>query len=215
MARLTNLEIFKYASEKIDRSNSPDIQKLAFVWMYEEARLEWLRFKVKDFEVTELQRSDLRVFIREVDLGNTKKAYIDPDWNLAFVMSVWADFDFECNGAINTYTRPIMPFSIDEGPEAMTDPFNQPNDEWPRYIERHDSQGLYLDLLSTNTPQGVSVFYVKKPEPYGLLTDPTGFTEEDQAQQYEIIDRAVMKYELSIENYNKYQGMGQEVSQNG
>jgi len=215
MPKLTNLEIFRYASEKIDKSNSPDVQKLAFVWMYEEARLEWLRLKSKDFEVTEAQRSDLRIFIRDTDLGNVRKAYINDNLNVAFILGVWADFDFECNGTVNTYTRPIMPLSIDEAAEAMTDPFNQPDDEFPRYVERRDAQGLYFDILSTNVPKGVSVFYVKKPNPYALLTDPNGFTEEDQAQQYDIIDRAVMKYELSIENFNKYQGMGQEVQTNG
>jgi len=215
MAKLTNLEIFRYASEKIDKSNSPDIQKLAFVWMYEEARLEWLRLKVKDFEVTELQRSDARAFIRDRDFGDVKQVRITDNLNIAFVLGVWADFDFQCGAQVTTYTRPIMPFTIDEGVESLTDPFNQPDDEFPRYIERRDDLGLYFDILSTNVPKGVSVFYVKKPNHYALLEDPTGFTEEDQPQQYDIIDMAVMKYELSIENFNKYQGSAQEVNSNG
>jgi len=215
MAKLTNLEIFRYASEKLDKSNSPDIQKLAFVWMYEESRLEWLRLKVKDFEVTELQRSDARAFIRDKDFGDVRQVNITDDLNIAFVLGVWADFDFQCGAQITTYTRPIVPFTVDEGIESLSDPFNQPDDEFPRYIERRNDAGLYFDILSTNTPKGVSVYYVKKPKPYALLTEPNGFTEEDQAQQYDIIDMVVMKYSLSIEDYNKWQATGQEVQNNG
>lgn len=215
MARLTNEELYKYAGVKYDKSNSPHVQKKAFVWLYSQARLNWLRFKFKDFEVTNIARSDLRQFIRDFDFGDVRRVIIPDSLNVEFVAGVYADFEFFCNGNTNLRTRPIIPFTADGGVESGSDPYWQPNDEFPSYMERNNGQEWYLDILSTNTPKGVAVFFCKKPKPFDLLENPTGFTEEDEKQQYDILDMAVRDYDAIIENYNQYQARDKQVQENG
>ncbi|MGG7664069.1 hypothetical protein [Dyadobacter sp. BHUBP1] len=188
--------------------------KQAFMWFYSQARLEWLRLKAKDFEMTALQRSDLLPFVRDVDFGDTRKVYLEESLRIELVLGVWADFVFECNGKSTLYTSAIKPLTIDEAAEAMRDPFNQPDDEFPAYVQRNDGKP-YLDILSTSVPQGVSVHFIMKPIDYDLLGNPGGYTQEDEAQQHQIVDLAVAKYQLSIENLNQYQGSRLEIHNSG
>ncbi|MCE7039242.1 hypothetical protein [Dyadobacter sp. CY312] len=213
MAKLTNLELYKYAQVKWDKSNSPHETPPDFKRRYEEARLEWMKLKFKDFEVTESVRSDLWPFIREKDFGSTKIVRfkdVAPD-RLLYKTAVHGDYTFACNGKQTTYTLPIVPRTIDNMNAIGQDPWNQPDDTEPMYVEGNDGSGAYLEVHSTTVPQNLTVHYLKAPEPFGLLTDRNGFTEEEETQQYEIIDIAVKKYELSIENYGRFQGMAQEI----
>ena len=215
MARLTNSQVYKYFQGKVDKANAPYIPPAQMALMYTESRLEWLRLKSKDFEVTTLQRSDLRPFIKEQDFGSVLTVSIPNDSEILYTMGVWANFEFECKGVTRISTRPIRPLTIDEAAEIMMDPFNQPNDEFPAYVERSDNNVPYLDILCSSAPVEGTVFFIKSPKPFELLTDPNGYTDESETAQFEIIDIAVKKAELEIENLNKFQGMREEISNNG
>lgn len=215
MGKLTNLELYKYAQEKYDKYNSPHIRHRAFQWMYSEARKEWLRQKLKDYETVEQVRMDLLPFNREKDFLNTKRINLNqvaPD-KIEQRTGVWADFEFECNGEVKIYTFPVQPLTKDVAAVLMTDPFNQPSDEFPYYLDKNDGQP-YLEILSTTTPQVVTLSYIKAPKDYDLINDPNGYTEEEETQQYEILDISVKKAELSIENFAKFQGMREEIQTN-
>lgn len=216
MSKLSNVELYKYAQVKYDKYASPHMTRRAFQWMYSEARKEWLKAKYKDYEVVESVRADLRPFNRDQDFANTKKINLSAIGSnkVEFITAVWGDFEFQCNGKNTIYTSAIKPVSIDQAAELMRDPFNQPDDEFPIYLDRNDGQP-YIEILSTTTPQVVTVHYIKKPEDYGLLTNPDGLTEEEETQQYEILDISVKKVELSIENFGKFQGMREEIQGNG
>lgn len=213
MAKLSNLELYKYAQVKWDKSNSPHETPANFKRRYEEARLEWMKLKFKDFEVTEAVRSDLWPFIREKDFGSTKIVRFNdvaPD-RLLYKTAVRGDYTFACNGKQNTYTLPIVPRTMDNMNAIGRDPFNQPDDTEPMYVERNDGTGPYLEIQSTTLAQNVTMHYIKAPDPFGLIANPNGFTEEEEMQQYEILDIAIKKYELSIENFGRFQGMTQEI----
>ena len=215
--KLTNIEIYKYAQVLWDKSNSPHEPPLNFKRRYEDARMEWIKLKFKDFEVSELVRSDLWPFIREKGFGSTKILRFNdvaPD-KLLYKTAVHGDYSFSCNGRTNTYTLPIVARTIDNMNAIGQDPFNQPDDTEPMYIESNNiTDGPHLQIQSTTVPANVVLHYIKYPEPY-LISTQGGFTEEEEMQQYEIIQLAVRSYELSIENPLRFQGMGQEIQQRG
>ena len=215
MAKKTNIELYKHAQVKWDKANQPHQNASDFQKRYQEARLEWMKLKWKDFETTEAARNDLRPFIREKDFGNVRVVNFSEIPNKMFITAVHGNFSFSCNGKTTTYTLPIVPRSIDNFNGSTTDPFNQPDDTEPVYIERNIGSGTYIEVQSTTVPQALTVHYIKEPNPFSLVSSPNGTTEEEEAQQYEIVDIAIRKYELSNENYQRFQAMGQEISQSG
>lgn len=216
MSKLNNLDLYNYAQEKYDKYNSPYMTERAFQWMYSEARKEWLKDKLKQYETVEQVRMDLAPFNREKDFIATNRINLSgtaPD-KVEFKVALWANFEFECNGEITVYTVPVQPVSKDQVANLLRDPFNQPTDEFPIYIEKNDGQP-YLEILSTSIPQVATLSFVKAPKDFNLVSDPQGFTEEEEMQQYEILDISVKKAELTIENFGKFQGMREEIQSNG
>lgn len=216
MSKLTNDALYRYAQVKYDKYNTPHFTRRAFQWIYSEARREWLRLKYKDYETVEAIRSDLRPFNRSFDFSNTRRldlSTIQPP--LEYITAVYADFNFECNGKTTPYTFAVRPFTKDNAAVSMTDPFNQPDDEFPVYLDRNENGISFLEVLSLTVPITATVEYLKSPDDFNLVLNPSGFTEEGETQQYEILDIAVKKVELSIENFAKFQAMREEIQTNG
>lgn len=211
MARKTNLDIYKAAQEKWDKANKPHETQDAFKLLYEEARLEWLKLKAKDFETTELVRKDLWPFIRKKEFGTTDKIFLDsvlPD-RIFIRTKLTGDYVFECNGTRTTRNLTINPRAVDS--DISQDPFNQPHDTEPVYYDDSEGKRTFMDILTPSTPQNVILRYVKYPEPYQLLDLPFGYTEEDEDQQNEIIDMAVEKHLAKIGDYQKMQAQAIEL----
>jgi hypothetical protein len=215
MAKKTNLGIYKAAQVKWDKARRPHQSAADFQLRYEESRLEWMKLKIKDFEVSELVRADLWPFIRRKDFGDTNRIYINgvsPDRIFARTR-LSGDYDFECNGKVTRRTLPIVPRSVDS--DIFQDPYNQPIDTDPIYQDKNDGTGTFMEILSPSVPKNVVLEYIKYPEPYLLTTNPDGFTEEDEVQQNEITDIAVQKYLASIGNYQAMQAQQLETQTSG
>lgn len=213
--RLTNREIYQYAQELWDKANNPHDTPAAFRRRYEDARLTWLRLKAKDFEVTEMNREDLRPFIREQNFASTREVILDESLKIFRITALLGDFTFECSGKRTVRTLPIKPRSIDAIGASLTDAWNIPDDTEPAYYERWRNGGNVLEILSTSTPDNVVLHWIKEPDRYNLDTDQGGFTEEGREQQQEIILMAVKGYELQIENYQRFQGTAQQIQSAG
>ena len=215
MSKLSNIDLYKYAQGKYDKYNTPYVTRRYFQWVYSQARSEWFRLKYKDYEVSEAVRSDLRPFNRSKDFLNTSRINLNEVTpGEKFITTVYADFEFSCNGSDTVYTRQVKPLSKDEAATKMTDPFNQPNNEFPFYTDENDGQP-YLQILSETAPIVTTVGYLKEPDDYKLLDDPNGFTEENESSQYEILDLAVRSVELTVENFSKFQSMREKIMTNG
>lgn len=215
MARKTNLGIYKAAQKKWDKANTPHQTQAAFLLLYSESRLEWMKLKVKDFEVTEQVRTDLLPFIRKKDFGTTDKVIlknIGSDRIFART-KLTGVFTFECAGKKTKRTLDIPPRSVDS--DIFNDPFNQPDDTDPCYYDDNDGAGPYMLILSTNVPENVVLRYIKYPEPYELLDRPNDVTEEDELQQDEIIDMAVAKYLGQIRDFERMQAQQLEIQKQG
>lgn len=215
MARKTNLGIYKAAQEKWDKANSPHLPQFPFSVLYQESRLEWLKLKVKDFEVTELVRVDLLPFLRKKEFGTAEKlllSQVGPD-RIFHRTKLTGVFTFECNGKQTKRTIDIAPRAVDS--DIANDPYNQPEDTDPVYYDDNDGDGPYIQVLSTNVPEDVVLRYVKYPEPYKLIEDPEGFTEEEEAQQNEIIDIAVAKYLGRSRDFQGMQAQELEIQNRG
>lgn len=210
--KLTNIELYENALLKIEQYGSPDWEIADFRLRYEEARYEWLKDKSKDFEVVALNRSVLLPFIRSSERGATKIVRYDSlQDNVFTVTSLTGIFDFSCKGKTNSYTLPIVPTRVDAN--FTVDPYATPTDAFPAYIEQNngDGNGAFIQILSNQIPRGVVLQYIKEPERYDPVNDPAGFTEEDRPAQNDILDIAIKKYELSSENYNRFNAMSEEI----
>lgn len=215
MAKKTNKGIYKAAQVKWDKANRPHQSEPDFVLRYEEARLEWMKLKVKDFEVTEFARVDLLPFIRSKNFGSTNRissGAVAPDRIFART-SLTGVFNFECNGKVTPRTLKITPRSQDTDDE--TDPFNQPIDTDPMYEDDNEGAGEFIQILSQSIPSNVILKYIKYPEPYNLRNAPDGTTEEDELQQNEIIDLAVEKYFASTRDFQAVQAQSLETQSKG
>lgn len=215
MAKKTNLEIYNAAAVKWDKARRPDQSRTDFKLRYEEARLEWLKLKMKDFEVTEFTRMDLLPFLRQKDFGTTNRVYLRavlPDIIFARTQLTGV-YKFECNGKITPRTLPIIPRRVDS--DIFQDPFNQPIDTDPVYYDSSDATGQYIQILSTSVPEDVTLRYVKHPAVYDLILNPNGYTEEGEAQQNEIIDIAVQMYLQSIRDFETMQAQQLELQSKG
>lgn len=213
--KLTNREIYRYAQELWDKANNPHDTPFAFRLRYEDARLVWLRLKAKDFEVTEMVRKDLRPFIREQKFASTREVQLTDNLKIFRITALLGDFTFECSGKRTVRTLPIKPRQIDAVGASLTDAWNVPDDTEPIYFERWLNGGNILEILSTSTPENVTLHWIKEPDRYNLDSDPDGYTEEEREQQMEIVQIALKDYELGIENYNRFQGRTQQLASSG
>lgn len=107
------------------------------------------------------------------------------------ILSILADFEFECRGDIKLYTRPVVPLSFDAIGVSLDDPFIQPNDHFPAYVERPTPLGRSIEIKSENEPKKIYFWYIKYPDPIDIVNDPNGFIELDALAQEEIIKRVL------------------------
>jgi hypothetical protein len=203
--RLTNLEIYKSAQEKYDKANNPHITQKNFVYIYEEARNEWLALADKDFEITEKRRSDFRGFISRETFQSSQKIQIND--KVLYLKAVSAFFDFNCNGIIKELEVSVPSRSWDEITPILRNPFYCPTNEEPVYVEYSNQIGPLIEIYSTSIPKRVDITYIKRPLPYALLTNPSGTTEENREQQEYILDLCIAKIKLKFNQQFGYQAM--------
>ena len=216
MPKKSNEQLYDEFLTHADVANNPYRTPYQFQTVYQNSRLKWFKLKYKDFERTEAVRADLRPFIRSKEFG---KGNIIPiaasEIKLEYITAVNGIWTFQCNGKNTERQLPIVPKPIDVANAMVVDPFRQPDDTEPIYIERNEGEGFYLQILSANWPSKVFVHYLKEPEPFNLLDDPGGFTEEEEMQQNEILDMALGRHELITENMNRYQALQNEIQSKG
>jgi len=214
----TNRQLYKYTNDKADESNRPYMKPALFNTLYEAARLGWMKLKHKDYETHESVRRDLAPFDRHYLFGDTRTVRLS-DLPIAnehrFLTGVHADFTLSCNGSDLTYTLPVVPIAKDKAFALLTDPFGQPDDTEPCYIESSDNGGEFLKILSTNVPKAVTVHYLKYPAAMDVINNPDGLTEEGEAQQLEIVAMLLEAYFADIENFNSSQKKREEIINSG
>ena len=193
--RLTNLEIYKSAQEKWDKSSNPHVSQTDFQRIYTEARNEWLALTDKDFEVTEKRRSDFRGFVFKSTFSGDK--YSIPE-EVLYIKSVASTFSFSCDGVTQQIKVPVDPRSWDEINEALRNPLQCPTDEEPNYVEYSEGSLNILEIYSKTAPTVTEVVFVKRPTNYDLISNPGGTTIENREQQENIIDIAVAKVKMKF-----------------
>ena len=195
--RLTNLELYKYAQEKYDKANTPNVSQRNFVLFYTEARSDWLALIDKDYELTEKRRSDFRGFILPQTFSGDTKVLGD---EVLYIKAMLTSFATSCDSVPKV---PVQPRSWDEVTESLRNPFTCPNDEEPVYVE-YDNK---VEIYSTTVPTLTKFIYVKRPKAFDLIGDPGGFTDENREQQEMILDIAVAKIKLKFSQQFGYEAI--------
>lgn len=215
--KLTNIQLYNYGRKKADDSNGTFWKPPTFIQNYHEARLEWIRLKLPDFERNEAVRRDLEPFVVEphnfgavnrISLGALLHSY-------AGLTMIHGEWGFMCDGQITKRTLPIPPKPIEKAIPALLDFAEQPADTDPWYIEEKEGELMYIRVMSQNVPDNLTIHYVRHPKPLDLVNEPDGYTEEGQTQQLEILAIALKKMKVTSENYNSAQAIGQEIAQKG
>lgn len=200
---------------KIDKYASPYWDMVDFKYRYEEARLEWLKVKAENFERDSTHIADLAPFIRVKELGVIgedkiiRYSSILPD-RIFRVTGLQGLFDFCYKKKTNTRLLPIKAKKVDYKNTDMAI-MGRRSSANPTYETRNDGSGAYVVINSLLTPRNVEIHYIKEPEPFDLLDNPSGYTEEERSAQNEILDITIKKYELTTENYNRFNAMSEEV----
>lgn len=206
---MTNIEIYDYIMDKLDKSDSPYFTPEQVSRVFNESYLEWIENTANSFELTEKRRKDLIELTRIRNYGNSKLLDLTVfNSDILRVMAVHGDYSYDCKGQVNTYTRPIKPITWDSFATFGEDPYNQPNDHFPGYVEYSDSNGKpYIRIESTSTPSNVQVVYIKQPVKMDAENSPNASIEIKDTQTLEVIDICLSKLKLNIEDFNSVQAL--------
>lgn len=194
---MTHNELAEYTRVLFDKYQSPWFDDAETSTLLNTAYYEWLKLKVKKFEVDgEIRRSLINLTIKDTV---TATAVIDLD-DLSFeyyrVIALAGTWDFECNNITTRRTVPIKPISWDDYYRTNNDPFNKAEDAFPLYVELF-STVPQLEIKSTTVPLSVDIVYLKMPVRINLPTTANTDIEVPDDCAREIAEFAVMK-ELGI-----------------
>lgn len=154
---------------------------------------EYVRYvdEVSNLPEGEPLRARIAPLVQEKQLSDTGVIPASALSGSMKILSILADFDFECRGDVNRYTRPVTPLSFDALGVSLDDPSTQPSDTFPSYIEKPSPAGRSIEIKSDNTPKKIYLWYIKYPDPIDIENDPNGTIELDALAQEEIIKRVL------------------------
>lgn len=195
---------------RLDKYGSPYFDEAQVDAFFNDAYHEWIKLKARRGEYSDENRQALGILVQSKDHPNTKTINLDslgpaPER----IWAVLGNFNITCNGVTTLTTRPIVPIHHDRIGEALSNPFEQPEDMFPVYTQKGTVGGVNtLTIYSDSTPVMVEVVWIKEPVPMNSATDPSGFIEIGKTQQYEVIALTLQMMEINIENPFRAQAVG-------
>ena len=217
MTKLSNKKIYDYIMLKLDKHGSPYFTPAQVSDFFNEAYLEWIPLTAKSGELTDKRRQDLHELVRVLKIGDNRIIDLNVlDPAPCHIWALFADFNFECKGVVKKYTRPVEPIQWDTYAIRADDPYNQPTDTFPGYVQYADNSGRpLLRIESKSLPRDVEIVYIKEPILMDAKNKPNDTIEVKRTQQMEIIDICLAKLELNIQNQFGYQATTQvEIPRN-
>lgn len=201
MTKLTNKEVYDSIMLKLDKFGSPYFTEDWVSIVFNESYVEFVNLAFREFEQSPKRRADL---VNLVKKGSVSATSVIP-YNLLspepyLLLMVISEFSFTCKTTTNNYKRRVKPVTFDSLGVISDDPFNNPTDQFPAYVEYSGANGKEIHILSKNTPLTTEVTYIKSPNKINIRGNPLGVTEVDYPQQIEIIDIAIRKLLQVVES---------------
>jgi len=166
------------------------------------ASMEMAKNRYSEFEFNEKRRKDLLSLVRVEEIASSANVNLEIIPDFLFVLSLAADFnDTSCNRVLSQIS--VRPMQLDDYRRAQHDPFNQPTDDEPFYIERNTGGSRQLEVKSTTTPTRLYLDYLKRPAEVSL----SGNIDSDfpEHMHEEIVNLAVRKMFATLSDGEHYQ----------
>ena len=176
------------------------------------AQIEFVETRYAQFEAIEKRRSELIPLVRQLNFVGVNLIDLNAVPDFLYVLSLNAYIYDDCvPGGVRI--EPVHPIQLDDYAGSEQDPFNKTADDNVGYIQYNDGVGANtLDVKSTNIPQSITLFYLKRPEDVNIII-PTD-CELPVSTHEEIVNIAVRKMMMTIEDQN-YQVQMNEIQQQG
>lgn len=108
---------------------------------------------------------------------------------------------FSSASLANTTKSFIKPTNLGDLNSAISDPFNKPDDDYPRYVVRADHKGhKYVEIYSNSEAQNLDVEYIATPPAIDAAGTPAGSSVLSAHTHEEIVNIAVRKMLDNIES---------------
>ena len=188
--RLTNDELYRLIDEKRDTVDFPYFSQEMLTPIFNSEYISYVD-KISRLPESEPQRARIAPLISMSELPGSRDIQGSVLNRAMKVLSVAADYSFECRGETRIITRPVTPLTSDAYGVALDDPNSSPEDHFPSYIENSRGSGRVIRILSRSQPIKIYLTYIKYPEPVDFMNDPGGYMEVDRLAQEEIVSQLV------------------------
>lgn len=200
--------IYDLAKVMYDEARSPSEQEAKFAIRYENSRLAWQEWYFRNFEISEDARAHLRPFLRVKQVEEKDIIYHKDIPEFRFNTGITGEFIFGCSGKTTKRTIPISPRKIHHAIASLSDAWANPDDADPVFFESGDKEkGSFFQILSTNVPKKVNIYYVKYPKKFDIIDNPNGVPEEEDGSVKEIINFLLKSREYTFENFNRFKAI--------
>lgn len=201
--RLTNREVYEAIERKRDVVDFPYYSEGDLSPVFNAEYIAYVD-KISRLPESEPLRARIAPLISSIELpGAPRVSPVDME-GMMKLLSVSADFNFECRGNVRLITRPVTPVTTDALNVVLDDPSQTPNNHFPAYIEDSVGGKRSIKILSKSSPLKVYLTYYRYPNPIDFVNDPNGYMEVDRLAQEEIIDATVsiLAAIVGSSNYN-------------
>ena len=156
---------------------------------------EFVNTRYKEFEINEKRREDIRTLIT-TSTGTGASVAVPAD--MLYVLSLKGTFAIEECGQTIQRELHIRPMQHDDINKILNDPFNSPTNSDPSYVTEASS----FSIKSTDAPSAWELVYLKAPDTVDATNNPTGTFSTPEYTHVEIVNLAVRKMMMSIEQDN-------------
>lgn len=202
--RLTNREIYEAIERKRDVVDFPYYSEGDMSPIFNSEYIAYVE-KISRLPESEPLRSRISPLISSGEVpGGADRVSPDDMEGMMKLLSVSADFNFECRGKVRLVTRPVTPVTTDALNVILDDPSQSPSNHFPSYIEDSIQGRRSIRVLSKSAPERIYLTYYRYPSPVDFVNDPNGYMEVDRLAQEEIIDATVSMLAAIVgsNNYN-------------
>lgn len=192
--------------QRIDQSGSPDFNPTEgdrlLNWAYD----VWYLINRPKFDKDQASSVNMTHLIRPFSFANKADITVvgvgaDIE-NYRDLAKLKAKFNVpDCNGGTKEITPNVVPMSISEQDVNQDDPFNEPTDKYPRYVQDHNGTYRVISVKSTTTPLELIGSYFKELQVIDAANTPNVVFEAQDYVARQVVDIAKILAKGDLDDY--------------
>lgn len=184
------IEMHELFDLELDKHDAPYFNPKEIDLLLNLGQDDFIRERYRDFEKDQKKRDDLRTLIKTTSLPAGASVTLPTDYR--YLLSVLVTISGK-----KVNTRLVQ---IDDLNKILNDPFQKPTDDFPLVL----LEGNSLIIKSDTAPIITEIKYLKIPIKINGDTNPNGISDLAEHTHSEVVDFAVKRALLQIED-NRYQ----------